>query len=115
MDEETATEAQDAQTQVEAQDAGKTESPARGDPLGFLIDIPLRLTVELGSTRVLLREVLQLNKGSVVELDRHSSDAVDILVNGRKLARGEVTVVDERLAVRVVEVMGIDEAMEGSR
>lgn len=73
--------------------------------LDLVIDVALRLTVELGSTKLLLRDVLQLGKGSVVELDREASDPADILVNGRLIARGEVTTVDDRLAVRVVEVV----------
>jgi flagellar motor switch protein FliN/FliY len=68
-------------------------------------DVPVTLTVEIGSSRMLLREVLQLDAGSVVELDRESGELADVLVNGRLVARGDVTVVDERLAVRIVEVV----------
>lgn len=120
MAEDNATSAPDHEAGAESQEMGALPNAAEPrseppHPFDFLVDIPLRLTVELGSSRILLREVLQLNKGSVIELDRHSSDPVDILVNGRRLARGEVTMVDDRLAVRVVEVMGIDEGGEVSR
>lgn len=78
--------------------------------LDAVIDVPLRVTVEIGSTRMLVREVLQLNKGSVVALDRMSGDPADILVNGRLIARGEITVVDDALAVRVIELIGREAA-----
>ena len=71
-------------------------------------DVPLRLTVEIGGAEMLVREVLQLGAGSVVELDRLAGEPADVLINGRLVARGELTVVEERLAVRVVEVVGRD-------
>ena len=73
--------------------------------LDFVLDVPLTVTVEIGSAHLLVRDVLQLAKGSVVELDRMQGEPADILVNDRLIARGEVTVVDDRLAVRVVEVL----------
>jgi flagellar motor switch protein FliN/FliY len=84
------------------------EPAAAGGAAGLLdlvSDVPVTLTVEIGSSRMLLREVLQLDAGSVVELDRESGELADVLVNGRLVARGDVTVVDERLAVRIVEVV----------
>ena len=76
-----------------------------GGLMEFVSDVPLRLTVEIGAARLLLREVLALDEGSVVELDRDSGELADILVNGRLVARGDVTNVDDRLAVRIVEVL----------
>ena len=70
--------------------------------------------MEIGSSRMLLREVLQLGKGAVVELDRGASDPVDIMVNGRLIARGDLTTVDDRLGVRIVEMVQND-APSGSR
>ena len=80
-------------------------SGAAAGLLDLVSDVPVTLTVEIGSSRMLLREVLQLEAGSVVELDRESGELADVLVNGRLVARGDVTVVDERLAVRIVEVV----------
>lgn len=82
--------------------------PAGGDSTGlaFVLDVPLQLSVEIGSTQMLVREVVQLDRGSVVELDRGVGDPADVLVNGRIVARGEVTMVDDRLAVRLVEIIG---------
>ena len=74
--------------------------------IDLLRDVPLRVTVELGRTRLLVRDVLALRNGSVIELDRPAGGAVDLLVNGVLIARGEVVVVDERFGVRISEVVG---------
>jgi len=76
--------------------------------IDFVLDVPLRVTVEVGGARMHVREVLQLVKGSVIELDRASGEPADVMVNGRLVARGELTVVDDRLAVRIVEVLGAE-------
>lgn len=73
--------------------------------LDLISDVELRLTVEIGGSKLLLRDVLQLGKGSVVELDRDAGEPADILVNGRLIARGEVTTADDRMVVRIVEVL----------
>lgn len=79
-----------------------------GSGLDLVLDVPVRLTVEIGGTQLTVREVLALDKGSVVELDRLSGEPADILVNGRLIGRGEVTVVEDRLAVRIVEFTGME-------
>lgn len=93
------------EAQALALPAATTEGVDGRKTLGFVSDVPLQLTVEIGRTRLLVREVLQLAKGSVVELDRMAGDPADLLVNGRVVARAEVTVVDDRLAVRILEVV----------
>ncbi len=93
---------------MEAEKSQETQAPAeaqRSASLDLVIDVPLRVTVELGSTRMLVREVLRLDKGSVIDLDRAAGEPADVLVNGRLLARGEVTVENDRLAVRIVEML----------
>ncbi len=72
--------------------------------LDFVLDVPLRVTVEIGSARMQVGEVLQLDKGSVIELDRMAGEPADVLVNGRRVARGEVTLVEDKLAVRILEL-----------
>ncbi|MCH7866285.1 MAG: flagellar motor switch protein FliN [Myxococcales bacterium] len=79
-----------------------------GAGLTVVMDVPLRLSVEIGSTQLLVREILQLTKGSIVELDRMNGEPADIYVNERLVARGEVTVVEDRLAVKVVEVVSTE-------
>lgn len=89
---------------------------AAADPasLDLLMDVPLRVTVELGRTRMSVRQVLELQNGSVVELDRMAGEPVDVMVNDRLMARGEVVVVDDKFGIRITEiVVGGRRGMEG--
>jgi flagellar motor switch protein FliN len=89
--------------------ADKKES---GTPtFDMLMDVNLQLTVELGSTQMTVRQVLDLQKGAVIELNRIAGDAVDIYVNDRLLARGEVVVVDDKFGVRITELVSTVQAM----
>jgi flagellar motor switch protein FliN/FliY len=69
-----------------------------------LYDVPVELAVEIGRTRMTIRETLALGPGSIVSLDRLAGDPVDLLVNGKPIARGEVVVIDEEFGLRVTEV-----------
>jgi flagellar motor switch protein FliN/FliY len=81
----------------------------------MLMDVQLQLTVELGRTELSVRQVLDLQKGSVVELDRVAGDAVDIFVNEHLIARGEVVVVDDKFGVRITELVSpVREGMEAT-
>jgi flagellar motor switch protein FliN/FliY len=71
----------------------------------FLLDVPLRLTVELGSVSMPVAEILKLGTGSVVELDRPANAPVDLLVNDRTIARGEIVAVEDRFALRITELL----------
>ena len=73
--------------------------------ISVLQEIDVRLSVEIGSTKLKIRELLSLNEGSVVELDRDSSEPVDILVNGTLLARGDVVTLGERFGIRISEIV----------
>jgi flagellar motor switch protein FliN/FliY len=88
---------------------GMPGNPGRDNPnpqnIDMLMDISLNVTVELGRTKMMLREVLELQHGSVVELDRLAGDAVDVFVNNRLIARGEVVVVDDKFGVRITELI----------
>lgn len=81
-------------------------SPAGDVNLGIIMDVPMQVTVELGRTRKLIRDILELTPGSVVELDKLAGEPVDILVNGKLIAKGEVVVIDENFGVRVTEIVG---------
>jgi flagellar motor switch protein FliN/FliY len=70
----------------------------------LLLDVPLRVTVELGRTRMLVQELLDLGQGSVIDLERLAGEPVDILVNGHPIAQGEIVVFNDRYAVRVVSI-----------
>ena len=72
--------------------------------LKVLENIEVKLTVEVGSTEMKIKDLLKLNEGSVVELDRLAGDPLDILANGVKIARGEVVMVGERFGIRFTEV-----------
>ncbi len=84
---------------------------AGADPAA-LLDVPLVVSVELGRTERQIRDILTLVPGSVIELDRLAGDPLDVLVNGRKVARAEVLVVDEQFAIRITEVLSPSERME---
>jgi flagellar motor switch protein FliN len=71
-----------------------------------LLDVPVKLTVELGSCQMPMRDVLQLSIGSVVQLDRIAEAPVDLYVNHKKFALGEVVVVDDRFGIKITEVLG---------
>ena len=74
--------------------------------LEVLLDVPVCLTVELGSCQMPMREVLQLTVGSVVQLDKPADAPVELTVNGKLIARGEVVIVEERFGVKITEVIG---------
>ena len=73
--------------------------------LDKLMDVVMKITVELGKTKLTLKQVLELQKGSIVELDRYAGDNVDIFVNNRMIAQGEVVVVDDKFGVRIVDLV----------
>jgi flagellar motor switch protein FliN/FliY len=72
--------------------------------IDLIMDVPLQVTVELGRTKKLIREILEFNPGSVVELDKLAGEPVDILVNGKLIAKGEVVVIDENFGVRITYI-----------
>jgi flagellar motor switch protein FliN len=80
--------------------------PAAGDVnLEVILDVPVTLSMEVGRTRVPIRNLLQLNQGSVVELDRAAGEPLDVFVNGTLIAHGEVVVVNERFGIRLTDVV----------
>jgi flagellar motor switch protein FliN len=80
--------------------------PAQPPELERLYDVPVELAVEIGRTRMTIRETLALGPGSIVTLNRLAGEPVDLLVNGKPIARGEVVVIDEEFGLRVTEVVG---------
>ncbi|HLJ39281.1 MAG TPA: flagellar motor switch protein FliN [Steroidobacteraceae bacterium] len=93
--------------QVAEFDTVQDESqPASGDVnLEVILDVPVTLSMEVGRTRVPIRNLLQLNQGSVVELDRAAGEPLDVFVNGTLIAHGEVVVVNERFGIRLTDVV----------
>ncbi len=83
-----------------------TGAAAQVSGMEVLMDVPLSVSAELGKARCFVRDLLNLTVGSVVELDRTAGDPVDILVNGKPFALGEVVVIDENFGVRIREILG---------
>ena len=81
------------------------------EDLQRLHDVPVELAVEIGRTRMTIRETLALGPGSIVSLNRLAGEPVDLLVNGRPIARGEVVVVDEEFGLRVTEIVAASTAL----
>lgn len=80
--------------------------------LDFILDIPLQVTVELGRTKLLVKDVLQLNQGAVIELTKLAGEPLDIFVNSKLVARGEAVVVNEKFGVRLVDIVSPNERVE---
>lgn len=83
--------------------------------LNLLLDIPLQVTVELGRTKRTVKEVLELTSGSIIELDKLAGEPVDILVNNRHIAKGEVVVIDENFGVRITDILSQAERIHNLR
>ena len=79
----------------------------------MLAEIPLRVSVEVGSTALRLSELMDLSEGSVVELDRQAHELLDIMVNGTLVAKGEVVTVNGRFGIRVVDVVATEARLAG--
>jgi len=73
--------------------------------LSFILDIPLEVSVELGRSRILISELLQLGQGSVIELSKLAGEPLEILVNQKLVARGEVVVINEKFGVRLTDII----------
>jgi len=80
----------------------KTETP---NDIDFILDIPVQLTVELGRTKIAIKNLLQLAQGSVVELDGMAGEPMDVLVNGCLIAQGEVVVVNDKFGIRLTDII----------
>ncbi|GAB6068059.1 flagellar motor switch protein FliN [Methylothermus subterraneus] len=73
--------------------------------LDVILDVPVTLSMEIGRTRISIRNLLQLNQGSVVELDRLAGEPMDVMVNGTLIARGEVVVVNDKFGIRLTDII----------
>jgi flagellar motor switch protein FliN/FliY len=88
-----AIESQDGQEEMEKYD------------LGFILDIPLELSVEFGKVKIVINDLIQLGQGSIIELDKSVGDPLEIYINGKLIARGEVVVVDDKFGIRVTDII----------
>lgn len=83
--------------------------------LNLILDVSVTLALEVGRTRMPVRDLLQLAPGAIVELDRLAGEPLDVLVNGVRIARGEVVVVNEKFGIRLTDVVSPSERMEHAR
>jgi flagellar motor switch protein FliN/FliY len=80
--------------------------------LDFILDIPLNVTVELGRSKMFVNDLLQLGQGSIIELNKPSEEPVEIYINNKLIAKGEVVVVDEKFGIRVTDVISAVERVK---
>ena len=99
-------------TAVNLEDIDSKQERGSAENLKVLENIEVKLTVEVGSTEIKIRDLLRLNEGSVVELDRLAGDPLDILANGTTIAKGEVVMVGERFGIRFTEVSDPEERVQ---
>jgi len=89
------------------------DNPAINNPeLDIILDIPVTISMEVGSTAITIRNLLQLNQGSVIELDRLAGEPLNVLVNGTLIAHGEVVVVNEKFGIRMTDVISPSERIK---
>lgn len=103
---------------VELEDFGEPSAPRGNDDnpdLEVILDIPVSMSMEVGRTSITIRNLLQLNQGSVIELDRLAGEPLDVLVNGTLIAHGEVVVVNEKFGVRMTDVISPSERIKRLR
>jgi len=93
------------------QPLSKVEAPSTRNDIDMILDIPVQMTVELGRTKIAIRNLLQLAQGSVVELDGLAGEPMDVLVNGCLIAQGEVVVVNEKFGIRLTDIVTPSERM----
>jgi len=92
-----------------------SRGPVSNPDLDVILDIPVSLSMEVGSTEIAIRNLLQLSQGSVIELDRMAGEPLDIKVNGTLIAHGEVVVVNERFGIRLTDVVSPSERIRKLR
>lgn len=101
---------------MEAQTPQTPQKPENSSRrLDMLLDVPLEVNVELGRTRMTIQDLLQLGPGSVIELDKVAGEALDILVNGRLVARGEAVVVNDKFGIRITDIVSPQERIQRLR
>ena len=107
-------EAQDSVATAQFDNLQDDSLPISKDHPGIdvILDIPVSISMEIGRSTISIRDLLQLNQGSVVELDRLAGEPLDVLVNGKLLAFGEVVVVDDKFGIRLTDIVSASERIE---
>lgn len=102
----------DADTAAASFDELKDESNNEAVNMDAILDVPVTISMEIGRTKINIRNLLQLNQGSVVELDRLAGEPMDVLVNGTLIAQGEVVVVNEKFGLRLTDIISPSERVK---
>ena len=100
-------------TRTSVKSSKDSMAPVDPNNLELLLDVNMKLTVELGRTKMSIKEILHIGEGAVIELDKLHGEPVDILVNDKVIARGEIIVVNEDFGIRVVEILASKEMWPG--
>ena len=100
--------------EVDSQVASKKSSETSVDELNLdvILDVPVTISMEIGRTQINIRNLLQLNQGSIVELDRFAGEPLDVLVNGTLIAHGEVVVINDKFGIRLTDVISLSERVK---
>lgn len=93
-------------------EAGPVYKPEGAPELDVILDIPVTISMEVGNTQIPIRNLLQLNQGSVIELDRLAGEPLDVLVNGTLIAHGEVVMVNDKFGIRLTDVISQSERIQ---
>lgn len=117
MEEESAGSGKQSKVAAQPNSNGADQGKANGasPDLDVILDIPVRISMEVGSTAITIRNLLQLNQGSVIELDRLAGEPLDVLVNGTLIAHGEVVVVNDKFGIRMTDVISPSERIKKLR
>lgn len=99
-------------TNQEPNQAQEAPAISENKELGFLLDIPLQVSVEIGRSRILIKDLLQMQEGSIIELDKLSGEPLDLYVNDRLIARGEAVLVKDKYGIRLTDVVSPSERIE---
>lgn len=83
-----------------------------GRDINFLLDIPLVVMIEIGRTQMFIKDLLQLGQGSVIELDKMVGEPMDVFINGKLIARGEVVVINEKFGIRLTDIVSPAERIQ---
>ncbi len=98
--------------EVDDLDEGENTEADEEINLDLILDVPVTIAMEIGRTKISIRNLLKLNQGSVIELDRMAGEPMDVLVNGTLIAHGEVVVVNEKFGIRLTDVISATERIE---
>ncbi len=90
-----------------------SKSASKENKIDILLDLNLAVSVELGKTSMMIKDILELGRGSIIEFDKLVSEPVDILINGRRMAEGEVVVVDKHFGIRITTMIDPSERLKG--